>query len=287
MAVKAHIRSNSFPSRTHPVNDNVEEQLLWLRSSEAASTSSSISSVCQKLGGLKDLLDSIDDWLQLSHTQQVLSNENRRKCVEDLLDGSLRTLDVCGTLRDVLSHMKGCIRELESSFRRKREVDLGLTSEVESYIMSRKKMRKLISKTLESLKKMEKQSNQNKAAEEDDEAALDVLREVQQINISVFESLLCFLSGKRTRSNGWSMGSKVMSAKRISCQAAADANEVEALDSELVALKSSKVNGVQVRAALKQAEALQSVIQEIEEVLECIFRCLVKTRVSLLNSISY
>ncbi|OWM70606.1 uncharacterized protein LOC116214543 [Punica granatum] len=108
MTAKAHIRSNCFPSRTHPVIDNVDEKLLRLRSSKAASSSSSASSVCQELGGLQGLYDSIDDWLRLSQTQQVLSHQNR-KCMEDLLDGSLRTLDVCGTLRDVLSQMKGSI----------------------------------------------------------------------------------------------------------------------------------------------------------------------------------
>ncbi|OWM70603.1 hypothetical protein CDL15_Pgr014276 [Punica granatum] len=193
MAAKIHIRSNSLPSRTHPVTNNVEEQLLRLRSSEAASTSSSAASVCQKLGCLKDLYDSINDWLQLSRTQQVLSNQNHRKCVEDLLDGSLRILDVCGTLRDVLLQMKGCIQELASSFRRKRGSESGLASEVESYTLLRKKMRKLISKICDSLNKMEKQNILKKAAEEEDEAALNVLREVEQISIFVFESNLCFL----------------------------------------------------------------------------------------------
>ncbi|XP_031407015.1 uncharacterized protein LOC116215444 [Punica granatum] len=284
MAANAHIRSNSFPSRTHPAIDNVEEQLARLQSSEGGSSSSSASSVCQKLGGLKDLYDSIDDWLQMSLTQQDLSSQNNRKCMEDLLDGSLRTLDVCGTLRDVLSQMKGCIQELELSFRRKRGSDSGLASEVEAYVISRKKMKKLISKTLESLKKMEKQSNLNKAAEEEDEAALNVLREVEQINISVFESLLCFLSRPKTRSSGWSVVSKLKSSKRISCEGAADANEIEELDHELLALKLSKVSSIQVCGTLKQAE---SIIQETEEVLECIFRCLVKTRVSLLNTINH
>ncbi|OWM70607.1 hypothetical protein CDL15_Pgr014280 [Punica granatum] len=137
--------------------------------------------------------------------------------------------------------------------------------------MSRKKMRKLVSKTLESLKKLEKQSNLKKSAEEKDEADLNILREVEQINISVFESLLCFLSRPKARSNGWSVVPKLMWSKSISCEAVADAAEVEDLDNELLALKSGKVNSTQVHAALKQTEALESSIQEIEEVLECIF----------------
>lgn len=235
------------------------------------------------MGGLEDLHDSIPEWLQLSQTQQALCNQKHRKCIEELLDGSLRTLDVCGILQDVLSLTKGCIWELELSFRRKRGVDLGFADEVDSYVLSRRKMRKLVSKTLSSLERMEKQNILRKDSVED-AAALNFLREVEQINISVFESVLRFLSRLRTKSSGWSVVSMVMPSKRVSCQA--DVNEVEGLDVELLALKSSKINSLQVHGVMKRAEALELGIQETGEVLECIFRCLMKTRVSLLNIIS-
>ncbi|KAK4767736.1 hypothetical protein SAY87_002877 [Trapa incisa] len=64
----------------------------------------------QKLGSLKDLHESISDWVQLSQTQQVLSNQNNKKSAECLLDGSLGTLDVCGTLQDIASEMGDAIR---------------------------------------------------------------------------------------------------------------------------------------------------------------------------------
>ncbi|CAL2262113.1 unnamed protein product [Prunus armeniaca] len=59
-----HTRSNSFPSRPHPIVQEVDEHLCRLRSSEAASTSSS-SSICYKLSGLQDLHDCVDKLLQL------------------------------------------------------------------------------------------------------------------------------------------------------------------------------------------------------------------------------
>ncbi|XVE67275.1 hypothetical protein DITRI_Ditri08aG0147500 [Diplodiscus trichospermus] len=49
-----HSRSNSLPSRQHPINSQIDKNLSRLRATEAASTSSS-SSVGHKLNGLQDL----------------------------------------------------------------------------------------------------------------------------------------------------------------------------------------------------------------------------------------
>ncbi|OWM70613.1 uncharacterized protein LOC116215058 [Punica granatum] len=277
----SHIRSNSLPSRTHPLSNIVEEKLQRLRSSEGTSTSLS---VCRKLGGLKNLYDSVDDWLQLSLTQQILSRQNNRQCVEHLLEGSVQTLDVCATLREVLSQMKESLRELESSLRRR----TALANKLDPYITSRKKMKKIICRMMENLKKMEKKQNiVKKDNQVEQEAARSILKEVEETSISVFESFLCFLSKPKTRSSGWSLVSKVVSSKRISCEAAADASEVEELDIELLIMKSNKDNSILMRDVQKRVEALESSIREIEEVCECVYRSLVKTRVSLLNILDH
>ncbi|EEF38824.1 conserved hypothetical protein [Ricinus communis] len=68
----------------------------------------------------------------------------------------------------------------------------------------------------------------------------------------------------------------------VSCEKEVEANEVENIDVELFVLKSSKdIN--QVKNVLKGLEALELSLQEVEEELECVYRRLVKTRVSLLN----
>lgn len=275
----SHLRSISLPSSTHPLTTSVEEQLARLGSSEA--TSSSASSICQRLGDLKDLYDIVDDWLQLSVTREVLSNLNQVKCIEDLLDGSLRALDVCGIVREVLSLLKESVRELESSLRR-RGADSGSAKEVDQYLASRKKVKKLMSKTCKSLKKMEKQSTPNQDSQ--GEATISTLRGVNQMCISVFESVMCFMSGSRARSNHWSFISKALSSKRVLCE---DVSEADYLDIELLALKSGRESNVQVNDLQKRVEALDSSISEIEEVSESIFRCLVKARVSLLNSLNH
>ncbi|KAK4751500.1 hypothetical protein SAY87_004982 [Trapa incisa] len=273
---RSHLRSTSLPSTTHPLTASVEEQLVRLRSSEA--TSSSASLICQKLGGLKDLYDRADDWLQLSLTREALSNQNKVKCIEDLLEGSLQILDVSGILREVLLLMKESIRGLESSLRRR---SVELTAEINRYLTSRKKMKKLISNTSKSLKKMERQHILNQDSQ--DEVTLNLLREVHMITLSVFESLMCFLSRPKSRNTHWSFISKVLSSKQVLSE---DANEVDHLDLELLVLKSGSESNIQVKDVQKRAEALESSISEIEEVSDSIFRCLVKARVSILNNLN-
>ncbi|XP_030446982.1 uncharacterized protein LOC115669938 [Syzygium oleosum] len=280
-----HSRSISLPSRSHPLATAVEEQLQRLRSSDATS-SSPASSAPQKLGGLNDLYDCIDDWLQMPLTQQALSHEHHRSSMEELLDGSVKLLDVCGNVRDIFSHTKECIQELESSFRRRRGGGSEKASEVETYIKSRKKLQKMVAKLLDHLKKMVKKNHLRKHSKP--EATLSVLREAEEISFSVFESLLHVLSGPRERLKpvSWSMVSNMLSPKRISCDEKAEYDQIQGLDVELTILKSAKDANPQVDNVSKRMEALELSIREIEEDVECIFRRLVKTRAGLLNIIN-
>ncbi|XP_038998002.1 uncharacterized protein LOC120123077 [Hibiscus syriacus] len=100
-----HARSNSLPSRQHPVTSQIDESLNRLRASQSASTSSSIG---HQLNCLQDLYDSVDKLLQLPLAQQSLAKEQQTELIEQLLDGSLMLLDVCGTARDALFQTKEC-----------------------------------------------------------------------------------------------------------------------------------------------------------------------------------
>ncbi|KAL3734359.1 hypothetical protein ACJRO7_023674 [Eucalyptus globulus] len=199
-----HSRSISLPSTSHSLATAVEEQLQKLRSLDATS-SSLASSAPRKLGGLKDLYDCIDDRLQMPLTQKALPHENHRSSMEVLLDGSLKLLDVCGNVKDVFSQMKECIQELESSSWRKRRRDPEQASEVETYIKSRKTLRKMVTKLLDHVRKMERKNDLRKHSKP--EATLSILREAEEISFSVFESPLHVLSGPRERSKpiSWSL----------------------------------------------------------------------------------
>ncbi|KAG4168596.1 hypothetical protein ERO13_A12G034900v2 [Gossypium hirsutum] len=116
MAASYHARSNSLPSRQHPIVSQIDENLNRLRASQSASTSSSIG---HNLCGLQDLHECVDVLLQFPLTQQALDQEKRREMVEELLDGSLMLLDLCTTAKDALLQTKECTRELQSILRRR------------------------------------------------------------------------------------------------------------------------------------------------------------------------
>ncbi|XP_039170363.1 uncharacterized protein LOC120294373 [Eucalyptus grandis] len=256
--ISGHFRSISLPSRRHPLATTAEEHLSRLRSSEAESSSSSAS---QSLGELKSLYDCIDDLLQLPLTQQVLSH--LRSPAKESLDHSLMHLDVCGNAREAFSQTKECVQELKSSLRRRKGGDSSFAIEVEAYIDSRKKLNKVISKYLRNLKK----EGSKKASH--NEATLSIL--TGEISVSVFGSLLGFLA--LTSASTKPRGKKT--------------NEVQGLDALVLSLRSSKDINNQVGDLSKRLEELEASIQDIEDELECIFRCLVKLRVSLLNIVNH
>ncbi|KAF2322641.1 hypothetical protein GH714_026409 [Hevea brasiliensis] len=111
-----HGRSDSLPSRPHPLMSQLDDHICRLRASEATASSTSIS---HKLDVLQDLHECVDKLLLLPLTQQGLAQENNRKCVDELLDGSLRLLDVCNSAKDALLQTKEYGLELQSTIRRR------------------------------------------------------------------------------------------------------------------------------------------------------------------------
>ncbi|PIA56796.1 hypothetical protein AQUCO_00700860v1 [Aquilegia coerulea] len=272
-----HSRSISLPSRSHPLTLRVEEQLCHLRSSELATSSSS--SVCHNLAGLKDLYDCVDDLLQSSLAQNSISS-GHGKHVDRILDGSLKVLDVCGNTRDILSQMKQSLQDLQSCVRR-RGAESSVANEASTYTISRKKGNKMIHKCLADIKKME----QNVSIDEN--KIVTILSEVEEITLAMFESILSFISGiKATRSkrNSWSLVSKLM---HIKPQEEKDTTEVVKADVALNILMSRKpCKAVDVKNIQEPLEALEMSIQAVEFGLNCLFRSLIKTRVSLLNTLN-
>ena len=73
-----HTRSNSLPTRTHPLISEFNGQLSTLRDFEETSPSST--SICQKLNGIQDLHDCVDKLLLLPFTQ-ALAQETAQEMV--------------------------------------------------------------------------------------------------------------------------------------------------------------------------------------------------------------
>jgi hypothetical protein len=186
--------------------------------------------------------------------------------------------------------MKECVQELESSLRRKRCGESSCSeNEVVAYMISRKRLNKVISKCFRNLKRTEKKSISIPSVDKDSNlfAVVSMIKEVEEISLLVFESLLSLICRPKARTTGWSAVSKLLQSGRVSCEGQGCANEVEKMDSELICLIGKKSNHVEVQTALMGLKDLECSIQEVEEELECVFRRLLKVRVSLLNTLNH
>ncbi|RVX12408.1 hypothetical protein CK203_010442 [Vitis vinifera] len=285
-----HARSISLPSRPHPLIPEFDEHLCRLRASEATSSSSK----SHKLTCLRDLHDCVHSFLLLPFTQQTLAQNRHEQWVDELLDGSLMLLDICGTAKDALLQTREGARELQSSMRRRRGSENGISSEAEKYLSSRKKVKKAIHKALRNLKGMEKECRFS-ALNKDPETLfmVSMLREVETITFTVLESLLSSIDGVTAQSkrSGWSLVSKLMQHKHVACEEAeANLSEFEKVDAALCTLlghKNKSVNVVHVDNVHNEVAKLESSIQDLEEGIEFLSRRLIKTRVSLLNILSH
>ena len=141
------------------------------------------------------------------------------------------------------------------------------------------------------LKGMQTKLNSKK---NEDLAMVGMLKELEAAILMVFESLLTFIAGSKlqSKSSSWFVVSKLVHPKRIACEGEeTDANEFEKVDAVLQSLISHKTRKSDYSMYIQNVQnwmgQLESSIQDVEEVLECLSRRLVKTRVSFLNILNY
>ncbi|KAM7257849.1 hypothetical protein ACFE04_013590 [Oxalis oulophora] len=186
MVTNFHVRSISLPSGSHPLVTSIQEQLRRLTTSQE--TTSSSSTLCHKLDGLKNLYECVDDLLQLNEGQH-LSDES----LDEALNGSIRLLDMCDISRDVLSRMKECVRIVPSHKIRKNNA-------------------KVVCKSLKTFKRSE-----TKRVNCDQDSAIKMLSEAEAISIKVFQSLMSLMSEPKNN-DGWFSVSILFKPKRVSCE---------------------------------------------------------------------
>ncbi|KAK4390890.1 hypothetical protein Sango_2152300 [Sesamum angolense] len=228
-----HVRSNSLPSKSHPIVNDVEDQLCRLRSSEGTSTSAT--SVISNLATLRDLHEGINNLIQMPSTQQAISHETSEKWTNELLEESLGLVDLCGFARDVLSLTKGSVQDLQSSIRRNRG-ETATADDINAYMTSRKK-----------INKWSRRSSR-------------ISRTWTKIaRLSYMKSLM-----SRSKKRNWSFISKFTRTSHIVSER--DQESGAECSFSLALLKSGKdVNTIDV---LKQLKASETAIQELEEELE-------------------
>ncbi|CAK8569263.1 unnamed protein product [Lathyrus sativus] len=278
-----HGRSISLPSRPHPLILKCNQHLeALLRSSNETSSYS----LCHKIDGLRDLIECVENLIQLPLTQDVLvHNQHQENWVNNLLDGSLRLLDVCSAAKDAVIHTKECTRELQSIIRR-RGGGTEVTAEAKKFLTSRKVVKKAVSKALTNMKVNTKRCNLLSTNQDHQTVALiKLFHDVEVATLSTFQTILQYISGTtQSKSNSWGSISKLMQPKRVACSLLTDESEFSQVDVALqsfVFTKTRKVEGI--NDLQNHLEKTESCIQDLEQGLEFLFRRLIKIRVSLLN----
>ncbi|XVE67269.1 hypothetical protein DITRI_Ditri08aG0147000 [Diplodiscus trichospermus] len=267
-------------SRHNILAAEVNEHLNRLRASEPTSTSSS--SIRHKLNGFQDLYVCVNKLLQLPSFQQALAQDPHKEYIDELLVGSLRLLDLCSTAKDVVLQTKESVNELQSVLRRRKSGEFELVSEVSKYLTSKKVVKKTIHKALGNLKGM--QANQFFFPTcHEAKAILRMLQEVEAVTSSMFDSLLSLISGPKPGS--WSLVSKLLHHKRKTCEETGrDINGFEMLHAAVKSLagqkmrKSEDIMNVEMQNHIKDLELC---IQDLEDGLECVFRCIVTPRIGV------
>ncbi|PIA46964.1 hypothetical protein AQUCO_01500477v1 [Aquilegia coerulea] len=244
-----HVRSISMPTRSHPITVEIEKILRTLRTSEL-STRLKSETINVHLAGLIEAYNCIEDLLQLPLTQQGMSSRCHEKWIEDELNESVRLLDVCSTAKDVLLQMKDQAQDLQTVLR-SRGSEADKQQKVRAYLCFRKKMNKNINKCLGELKRMDTTSVPTSLVSQDQhqEMVIKVVKEVREITISFFHTLLSFISSPalKPKSRKWSLVSKF------------------------------------IHNGKKGLEALETSIKDLETGLQCLFKRLIEFRVTLLN----
>ncbi|CAN4078632.1 unnamed protein product [Withania somnifera] len=278
-STKTNNRSISLPSRFHPVTQKIEEELNKLKNWEV-SASPTAENAYSGLVGLVEVHKCMGDLLNLPLTLQSLSQCQNKKWVDEILDKSVRFLDICGTTRELVSQFKENVKDVQSLLRR-RKGDFSTNK----YTLLRKKMKKQTKSLVTALKRMD-HVEVVAAIEIDDQlvsAVIRVLREVTTMGISVLQMVLVFLSGPNSRPiSKWSLVSRLVNKGDQD-----NVNEIESADVALSSLSKCGPNEVEkIQSVHSKLEIVEAHFECIENGLDDIFRCLIRSRSTLLNVVS-
>lgn len=284
MIIKNHVRSISLPSRSHPSTAAIEESLDKLLITMNTKKMTSSESVYSGLAGLEDLYECTEEFLKMGSTQSVLSfNDKRKKMkgefMEEMLDGSLRLMDICNVSRELMVETHEHVLGLQSCVRRRKDVDFS------GYVGFRKNMRKEEKKLLGSLKNISvglvmRNHDRDQDCDVHFLAVIHAMRRVVSMTVTVLKSFLEFLSG---RQNGNDLRSKLVLAlmnKKFHDHDKVVKHELENVDSAIFGDSCSHED------LNKKLEELEVWIGRFEKNLEGLFRGFIRTRASLLNIIS-
>lgn len=260
----SHVRSISMPGCSHQTTEKLKEAINNLKALEV-STTSSAEVMYNGLLGLEELYKCVNVLLNLPQTLQAFSQYRLGKMVEDLLDKSVRLLDLCGTTRELVLQYKENVRDLQSSLKRRKK-DSTTESSMIKFNSFSKKIKKEAKRLVVVLKQMDQETERSFVPKDADQDMIDMIKTLKEANamrISMFQMFLSFLSVPllKPKLSKWSLVSRLLVKKgRLACE-----GQEEKMDLE------------------SRLEPFEAHLDNFENGLEGIYRCMSRSRSSLLN----
>ncbi|CAI8608950.1 unnamed protein product [Vicia faba] len=271
------LRSISLPTRIHPSSQRVEALLNHFKPQNPFQSISrtlcfEADTIQSDLVVLAELYNCMEELLHSQQTQQDLLHHHNGKLVEYSLDVSVTLLDACSSSRELLLNLREHFQTIQSAIRRRRggNASSSIESSIYEYDCFRKNAKKEISKQLCEMKRTGNKVKVSSIMGQDQNMIFlaRVLIEASIITISIFRSLLLFISLPRLRTTkASSFISKLNPSKLFSSE-----NEQKETD---------------FASFLRVLETMNDSICGLEGGLGCIFRCLVRNRVSFLNMLAH
>ncbi|CAH2076603.1 unnamed protein product [Thlaspi arvense] len=309
-------RCVSLPVRSHPSVRRIQEVLSKVRALGSSSLESRMM-VRDGLSGLTELYRCLSEDLfkSSSDTQQALLNGG---LMDDLLEMSLKYLDVCGGVKEGASRIKKSVVELQSALRRsKKGGEFSLESDVDAYVAMRKEIKKEIKKYMAMSNETDACLESRVWCGDDDQeisALVRLMQETSVITCFVLRTVLSFLSSpKGLKANnhhhhkGWGIVMKLVKKgidhhhqdKRDHDEKGFSCLELEAMEADIGKLvvmttredqeeekETSEEVSERIQCALVRSKSVEEAMEELEEGLEGLFKVMIQTRVSLLNILS-
>ncbi|KAL4271570.1 hypothetical protein GQ457_13G007870 [Hibiscus cannabinus] len=276
--ISHHIRSISLPSRSHPLISQLGHEITELKAWSLNPGNRTSAWLCDGLVRLKDVHDSLHDLLQLPQTRELLSH--KREWVEKLLEDFLRFVDVYGIFQSSFLALKEEQLAARVALRRKDD------SKIAVYLKSRKKMAKEIAKLVSSIRCDVGPCSYSGPAFVSiaDTELTGVIGDVVEVTVLVSVALFNGIST--------SFGSRKPSWTGLRLTKKAKKEKMEESIKEFQQIGEADMWGLrkkedeELRMVLNRMQELERCMADIENGSEKTFRSLIKTRVSLLNTLT-
>ncbi|KAL4582803.1 hypothetical protein LXL04_007363 [Taraxacum kok-saghyz] len=289
------VRSISFPPPLHPTTYRMEKELndiktCLLSSSWSTSCKPNTEAVCEGLLKLSPLYEGI---MELIKSLSFVQNE---KWVEEPMDGLVGFLDVCGIMRNLVSELKGHVVVLQCALRSRKGVSI-VEKSIGQFNGVRKRIRKDVKRLIASVKiPMAVTLEDHHHHHHDHELLIKRVKEVREVTVIIFESLLNLLDSRTPVANKWPIVvSKLIKKTRVTCEEQHRRQQQEhcgtIFDLEVLGVMSPIryiKDGLSSWSYNKyQLETVEAQLERIEDNLESIYMTLIRTRASLLNIVSH